>query len=120
MTDPSLTPFFSPRGIVVIGASTSPEKLGYGVARNLIQCGYAGGVHFVGQRSGELFGRPLYTDVSQVPDPVDLAVLIVSPQATSKMIQECGRRGIKAAIMMSSGFREVGTEGAELEQQCLE
>jgi acetate---CoA ligase (ADP-forming) len=120
MTTPSLLPFFSPRGIVVIGASTSPEKLGYGVARNLIHCGYQGAVHFVGQKPDELFGCPLHTSVRQVPNPVDLAILIVPPHGTPEVIEECGARGIKAAIIMSSGFREVGEAGAALEKRCLE
>lgn len=117
--DSSIHSFLKPRGIVVIGASTSPEKLGYGVARNLIQSGYQGAVYFVSQKQGELFGHSLYTDVSQVPDPVDLAILIVPPNATPKTIEDCGKRGIKAAIIMSSGFREVGVEGAALEEECL-
>ncbi len=118
--DASLLPFFSPHGIVVIGASTSPEKLGFGVARNLLQSGYPGPVHFVSQKPGDLFGRPLYARVDLVPDPVDLAVLLVPPEATPGTIEACGRRGIRAAIIMSSGFREAGEEGAALEQACLD
>ena len=118
--DPSLLPFFNPQGIAVVGASTSPEKLGYGAARNLTQSGYQGAVHFVSQKPGELFGRPVYTDLSKVPDPVDLAILIVPPDATPGMIEACGRRGIRAAIIVSSGFREVGEEGAGLEKQCVD
>lgn len=116
----SLTPFFSPKGVVVIGASTSPEKLGYGVARNLIASGYQGAIHFVSQKSGELFERPLYSNLSDVPDPVDLAILIVPTQSTPQMIEDCGKRGIKAAIIVSAGFREVGAEGAALELQCVD
>ncbi len=116
----SLTPFFKPRGVVVIGASTSPEKLSYGVARNLIASGYQGAIHFLSQKSGELFERPLHTNLSDVPDPVDLAILIVPTQSTPQTIEECARRGIKAAIIVSSGFREVGAEGAALEQKCVE
>ena len=115
----SLLPFFHPRGVVIIGASTSPEKLGYGVARNLVHSGYPGAVHFVSQKQGRLFERPLYTSLDQVPDPVDLAILIVPPNSTPKTIEECGRRGIKAAVIATSGFREVGEEGAALEQECL-
>src|SRR3990172_8654535 len=118
--DSTLTPFFKPKGVVVIGASTSPEKLGYGVARNLIASGYQGAIHFVSQKSGELFERPLYTNLSDVPDPVDLAILIVPPQSTPRVIEDCAKRGIKAAIIVSSGFREVGAEGAALEQKCVE
>ncbi len=117
--DSSLIPFFNPKGVVVIGASTSPEKLGYGVARNLVQSEYPGAIHFLGQKSGELFGRRIYTDLQEVPDPVDLAILIVPPQATPKVIEDCGKRGIKAAVIVSSGFREIGAEGAALEEQCL-
>ncbi|MBK7452602.1 MAG: CoA-binding protein [Anaerolineales bacterium] len=116
----SLTPFFNPKGVVVIGASTSPEKLGYGVARNLIQSGYRGAIHFVSQKSGTLFDRPLYTNLDDVPDPVDLAILIVPTQVTPQTIEDCAKRGIKAAIIVSSGFREIGVEGAALEQLCLD
>jgi acetyltransferase len=116
----SLTPFFSPRGVVVIGVSTSPEKIGHSVARNLAQSGYTGAIHFVSQKQGQLFGRQLYTNLQDIPDPVDLAVLIVSPQATKKTIEDCAKRGIKAVIIVSAGFREVGAEGAELELQCVE
>jgi len=89
--DSSLRPFFKPQGVVIIGASTSPEKLGYGVARNLIQSGYQGAIHFVSQKPGEILGRSLYTDVSQIPDPVDLAILIVPPVAAPKTIEDCGK-----------------------------
>ncbi len=117
--DPSLRPFFSPRGVVVVGTSTSPEKLGYGVARNLVQSGYPGAIHFVSQRAGELFGRPIYPSLSEVPDPVDLAILIVPPAATPESIRACAQRGIHAAIIVSAGFREAGEQGAALEAECV-
>ena len=115
----TLIPFFKPQGVVVIGASTSPEKLGYGVARNLVHSGYQGAIRFVSQKPGTLFERPLYTDLAQVPDPVDLAILIVPPQSTPQTIADCAKRGIKAVTIVSAGFREAGTEGAALEQECL-
>jgi acetyltransferase len=116
----SLTPFFNPKGVVVIGASTSPEKLGYGVARNLIESKYRGAIHFVSQKSGQLFEHQLYASLSDVPDPIDLAILIVPPNATPETIEACGRRGIKAATIVTGGFREVGDEGAALEKKCVE
>jgi len=118
--DSSLLPFFKPQGVIVVGASTSPEKLGYGVARNLVQSGYPGAISFVSQKQGELFGRPIHTDLIQIPDPVDLALLIIPPNATPKAIEECGQRGIKAAIIVASGFRESDSEGAALERECIE
>lgn len=118
--DNSLLPFFHPKGVVIVGASTSPEKLGYGVARNLIQSGYTGTIHLVAQKSGEVFGRTIHTILQDIPDPVDLAILIVPTPATPQAIEDCGKRGIKAAVIVSAGFREVGEEGAELEKQCIE
>jgi len=116
----SLLPFFHPRGVVVVGASASPEKLGYGVARNLTASGYEGAIHFVSRKSGDLLGRPIYPSLAQVPDPVDLAVLVVPPQVMPGVIEDCGRRGIRAAILVASGFREIGPEGAVLEQHCVD
>ncbi len=118
--DSSLLPFFQPQGVVIVGASTSPEKLGYGVARNLIQSGYTGAVHLVAQKRGEVFGKKIHTSLQEISDPVDLAILIVPTPATPQTIEDCAKRGIKSAIIVSSGFREVGEEGAALERQCVE
>jgi len=120
VSDPSLTPFFDPKGVAVIGVSRDPTKLGYGMARNLIQSGYPGAVHFVNPKGDSLLGRPIYPDVSRVPDPVDLAVLLVPPQFVPDTLKQCGQRGIRAVIITTGGFREVGPEGAALEKQCLE
>ncbi|MBM3151566.1 MAG: CoA-binding protein [Chloroflexi bacterium] len=119
MTDPSLLPFLIPHGIAVVGASSGPEKLGYGAARNLVNSGFGGAIHFVSNRPGNLFGRPVYTSLDEVPDPVDLAVLIVPSPAVMQALQDCARRGIRAAVIVSSGFREAGPEGAALEAECL-
>ncbi|HLC04122.1 MAG TPA: acetate--CoA ligase family protein [Anaerolineales bacterium] len=111
---------FSPRGVAVIGASRNPTKLGYGVARNLVRSGYAGGLYFVNPLPGQLFDRPVYTDVASVPDPVDLAVVIIPAEAVPGAIEACGERGIKMVIVCAGGFRETGPEGAALEARCME
>ena len=116
----SLTPFFNPNGVVVIGASTRPEKLGYGVARNLISSGYRGAIHFVSKKPGNLFGHHIYTDLAEIPEPAELAILIIPTEATPDAIRTCGENGVRAAIIVSSGFREVGPQGAALEAHCLE
>ena len=118
--DTGLTAFFNPNGVVVVGASTSPEKLGYGVARNLVASGYPGAIHLVGQKTGEIFGRAIYADLQNVPDPADLAILIVPAAAMPEALRACGRRGVRAAILVSAGFRETGVDGASLERTCLE
>ncbi len=116
----SLDSFFHPRGVVVVGASHDPTKLGYGVARNLVHCGYVGGIHFVNPRGGTLLDRPVYTSIASVPNPVDLAVLIIPATAVPDTLRECGARGVRAAIIASGGFREVGPEGLALENNCLQ
>ncbi|NTW09398.1 MAG: CoA-binding protein, partial [Anaerolineaceae bacterium] len=110
---------FSPKGIVILGASSDPGKLGYAVARNLVEGGYPGEVHFVNPKAGILFGRPLHQSVLDVPDPVDLAVVIVPAQAAPQAIKDIGRRGIHAVIVTSGGFRESGEKGAALEKEIL-
>ncbi|HID84299.1 MAG TPA: CoA-binding protein, partial [Anaerolineales bacterium] len=115
----SLAAFFRPRGVVVIGASTNPVGLGYGVARNLVEGGFPGAVHLVNPKGGTLFGKPLYRSVAEVPDPVDLAVIIVPAPATPQVLEACGQRGIRAAIVAAGGFREAGESGARLEEQVV-
>ncbi|GAB4480819.1 MAG: acetate--CoA ligase [Anaerolineales bacterium] len=112
--------FFAPRAIAVLGASSSPEKLGYAVARNLIEGGFPGEVHLVNPRGGFLFGRPIFTRLSEIPGEIDLAVLIVPAPATPAALRECAEKGIRAAIIPSGGFRESGAAGAALEAECLQ
>jgi acetyltransferase len=112
--------FFAPKGVAVVGASQDPTKLGYGLARNLVQSNYQGAVHFVNPKGGMLLGRAMYTNVLDVPDPVELAILLIPAPFVPQALQDCGRRGVPAVIIGSGGFRETGPEGAALEAQCLE
>ncbi len=93
--DISLAPFFAPRGVVVIGVSLNPAKLGYRIAQNLVGCGYQGAVHFVNPKGGTLFERPVYTAVKQVPGPADLAVLLVPAQVVPAVLVDCGELGVR-------------------------
>lgn len=117
--DDSLSPFFNPRGVVVVGASQNPAKLGYGLARNLVHSNYAGAVHLVNPKGGTLFRRPIYASVEEVPDPADLATLLIPARFVPETLEACGRRGIRAVIIGAGGFRETGPEGAALEETCL-
>jgi acetate---CoA ligase (ADP-forming) len=111
--------FFSPAGIVLIGASQDPAKLGYAMARNLVESGYPGKLHFVNPRPGTLFNQPLIPRVADIPDPVDLAVLLIPAPSVPQALEECGQRGIRSAVIASGGFREMGAEGAALERECV-
>lgn len=116
--DPSLLPFFRPSGVVVIGASHDAHKLGHGVARNLVAGGYRGAIHLVNPRGGRILDRPVYAELGLVPDPADLAVLVVPAPAVPQALRACALRGIRSAIITSGGFREAGPEGAALEAEC--
>ena len=85
--------------MVVIGASSDPTKLGYLLATNLHRSGYKGAVHFVNLKGGTLLGRAIYQSVLDVPDPVDLAVILIPAQYVLSALKECGKRGIRAAII---------------------
>lgn len=120
MNKASISPFFSPKGVGIVGVSRDPGKLGYGLARNLINSGYTGAIHFINPKGGELLGRIVHASLRDAPDPIDLVVLLVPPPAVPAAIKDAGERGIKAAIIATGGFRETGQEGAALEEECLE
>lgn len=117
--DSSLSPFFAPTGIVLLGASPNPTKLGFGLARNLVMSGYPGAIHFVNPRGGTLLDRPVHQALTAVPDPVDLAILLLPAELAPETLAACGQRGIRAAIIASGGFRETNEAGARLEEACL-
>jgi len=116
----SLVPFFSPHGIALVGATTDPSKLGYGLARNLIQCNFQGVIHFVNPKGGSLLGRSMHPSVLGLPDPVDLAIVLIPAEGVARVLKDCATRGIHAVIVSSGGFRETGKLGTELEANLME
>lgn len=108
---------FDPAGVAVIGASASPTKLSYSVVRNLINHGYKGAIYPVNPKGGEILGRYVYPSILDVPEPVDLAVIMVHAGIVPGALEQCGQRGIKTVIVISGGFKETGSEGAQLEEQ---
>jgi acetyl coenzyme A synthetase (ADP forming)-like protein len=114
-----LETLFAPRGIAVIGASRDETKLGYGVARNLVNSGYRGAIHFINPNADQILGLRCYPSIEAAPDPIDLVVVIVPAALVPQTIESCGRRGIRWAIIVSGGFRETDRAGADLEQQIV-
>lgn len=112
--------FFNPRGAAIIGASSNPNKLGHGVIRNIVEHGYAGAIYPINPRGGEILGLPVYPSVGDAPDPVDLGVIILSADYAATALEECGRRGVKAVVIISGGFGELGIHGREREQELRE
>ncbi len=114
-----LTPFFAPRGVAILGASASPNKLSFGILRNMTLYGFTGHIAPVNPRAEEILGLKCYPDIAAVPDPLDLAVIVLPAAAIPEALEACGQRGIRAVTIISGGFKEVGAEGAELEKQVL-
>ncbi len=115
----SLIPFFSAKGVAIIGASSKPNKLSYGIVKNLTLYGYQGGIYPVNPGSAEILGLKCYPSVGEVPDPVDLAVIVLPAGQILQAIDDCAARGIRAVTVISGGFKELGEEGAALEKQVL-
>ncbi|MCD4737952.1 MAG: CoA-binding protein, partial [Anaerolineae bacterium] len=111
-----LEAFFRPRGVAVIGASSNPAKLSHGVVRNLKKHGYKGAIYPVNPKGGEILGFKVYPRIADLPDPIDLGIIMVRAQWAPETLKECGERGLKAVIVITGGFKEVGADGAELER----
>lgn len=114
-----LTPFFSPQGVAIIGASSNPNKLSYGIFKNLTAGSFTGKVYPVNPQAQHILGLTCYPVIAEVPDPVDLAVIALPAPQVKDILREVGKRGIKAVIIISGGFKEVGEEGAVLEGEIL-
>jgi acetate---CoA ligase (ADP-forming) len=112
--------FFSPKKIAVIGASRDPHKLGYGVIRNLLKYKFKGEIFPVNKNASEILDIPCYSSVEELPDGIDLAVVVLPATVVPKIIELCGAKEIKNAIVVSGGFSETGEEGRELEDKLKE
>lgn len=108
--------FFKPNAVVVIGASREEGKVGFSIVDNLVQAGFPGPIYPVNPKASEVRGLPCYPDLARVPDGADLAVLVIPPKVCLPTLEVCAARGIRSAIVISAGFKEVGGEGAEIEK----
>jgi acetyl coenzyme A synthetase (ADP forming)-like protein len=111
---------FQPKSIVVLGASRNPGKVGHGVFTNLIRSGFPGEIYGVNPAGGEVLGRAFLRDIGELPGGVDLAVFVISPRQVIEAVPLLAGKGMKAAIVISAGFKEIGGEGADLERDLRE
>jgi acetyl coenzyme A synthetase (ADP forming)-like protein len=112
--------FFEPLGVAVVGASQKPGKLGHEVLKNIIDAGYEGKLFPINPKADEILGLKCYRSLRDVPEPVDLAVIVVPAPSVPSVVSDCGAKGVRAAIVISGGFSETGEAGKELERQLLE
>ena len=111
---------FSPRSVAVIGASTRKESVGRAVFASILFSGYTGIVYPVHPRARGILGVRAYRSVWDIPEEVDLAVVIVPSAVVPAVMKECGEKGVKAAVIITAGFKEIGGKGAELEKTVTE
>ena len=114
----SLGSFFKPKTVAVIGASEKPGGVGRALLENLST--FKGALYPVNAAREIVLGRKAYKSISAVPAQVDLAVIATPAPTVPAIIRECVQAGVKAAIVISAGFKEIGAEGTELERQIME
>ena len=115
-----LTALLAPRSVAVIGASREPGSVGYAILRNILDGEFRGPVYPVNPKATEILGVPCLHSVDELPEAVDLAVIVVGARLVPAILEACGRKGVKGAVVISAGFKEVGAEGAALETQVRE
>jgi acetyltransferase len=116
--DEVITGLLRPKGIAIVGASSTPGKIGHTVVKNLIESGYEDGIYPINPSADEILGLKVYKSVLDIPEPVDAAAITVPAKYVLDVVKECGQKGIKGLIVIASGFSEVGE--VELEKQLVE
>jgi len=115
-----LRALFRPASVAVVGATRQPGTVPYDLFHNLRRDGFRGPVYPVSPRGGDIDGVPAFKYVVDIPDPVDLAVIVFPSSVCDLALEQCGRKGIPAAIVISAGFRETGPAGAQREARLKE
>ncbi|MDQ0074412.1 acyl-CoA synthetase (NDP forming) [Variovorax boronicumulans] len=108
---------FEPRSIAIFGASDDVTKIGGRPLQFLQKYGYAGGIYPVNRKAGLVQSLPAYASLDDVPEVPELAVIAVPPAGVLDAVKDCARRGVKAAVILSAGFSEMGEEGSRLQAQ---
>jgi acetyl coenzyme A synthetase (ADP forming)-like protein len=115
-----LNALFSPKSIAVIGASNRPLTIGYRITQNLKDIGFKGPIYPVNPKDPEINGLKAYPSIIAVPAEVDLAHIVVKNTMVPQVMEDCGKKGVKAVIINTAGFKEIGDEGIKLEKQIVE
>ena len=112
-----LRPIFCPKSVAIIGASRRPESVGQAIFRNILLNNYRGILYPVNPKAEGILGVKCYPSVLDIPDKIDLAVIIIPREVVPKVLEECGEKGVKGAVIISAGFKEVGGRGVKLEEK---
>lgn len=115
-----LTPLFEPASVAIVGASEIPGKVGTMLLSNMLAAAYRGTLYAVNPKYPAVSGMPCYPSIGKIPAKVDLAVVATPARTVPDVIEECGKAGVRSAVVITAGFSEVGAEGAKLERALLE
>ena len=107
--------FFRPKSVAIIGASRDPKKIGHVIFRNFVEGKFSGKIFPINPNAAELFGHRCYPNVLSVEERIDLAVVTIPGPIVPQALEECGKKGIPAAIIIAGGFKEIGN--VDLENQ---
>ncbi|MBK7335951.1 MAG: acetate--CoA ligase family protein [Saprospirales bacterium] len=108
-----LEKLFNPKSIAAIGASDRQGSVGYVLIRNLLSGSYAGKVYPVNIRHSTVHGRDAFSSIDKIPETVDLAIIAIPAESVPEVVDQCGKAGVQAAVILSAGFVEVGREGSK-------
>ncbi|HJQ68998.1 MAG TPA: GNAT family N-acetyltransferase [Blastocatellia bacterium] len=115
----ALAAFFRPRSVAVVGASRQRDSIGGKTFHNLLSYGFNGPVYAVNPTTDVVQSVPTYPTVESIPGPVDLAVIVVPARSVVEVAEACGRKGVRALVVITAGFAEAGEEGRALQQELL-
>ncbi len=112
-----LDAIFAPETIAVIGASTQKGKVGHDIFANILSGGFTGTLYPVNPKAKSVLSVKCYTSIANIPDPIDLGMIILPPKAALNAVKDCIAKGVKGIVIVSAGFKEVGGEGAQIEKE---
>ncbi|MGH9868443.1 MAG: acetate--CoA ligase family protein [Candidatus Polarisedimenticolia bacterium] len=115
----SLDAIFRPRSIAVVGASRDRTSIGREILHNLIEYEFNGPIYPVNPRAESVHSLKCYPEVGAVPDPIDLAVIVVPRDVVPVVVDQCGRKGVRGVVVITAGFKEVGGDGIRRETELL-
>lgn len=119
-TTASIRPFFKPHSVAVVGASREPGSIGYRIMQQLVGQQFNGPVYPVNPKAGVICSIRAYKSVRELPEPVDLAIIVVPKKFVLSVIDDCAARGVKAVVVISAGFAETDDEGKALQAELVE
>ncbi|MFX1309959.1 MAG: acetate--CoA ligase alpha subunit [Promethearchaeota archaeon] len=119
MANSDISFFFNPKSIAVIGASEKEGKVGNTILNNIINSGYNGKIFPINPKAQEIYDIPCYKNILDVPEDVDIVIFVIPGKFVNKAAEECGKKKVKGLIIISAGFKEIGGEGVEREEELI-